>query len=142
MANGSLGEPIKGKEYARLAMLNLPENQNVFLSTKSERDFHDHMTTLDYNEDQIISDADPDSPDSFFKKMREKKKTVRQEPARDRRSLTNCFRFMFAKRLTQDEMVQEDMQIDIKHLLDLDYSWHLSITSTLHGGCLRLQSRS
>lgn len=39
IANGALGEAIKGKDYAKIAMLNMSENSHLFISNKSMQDF-------------------------------------------------------------------------------------------------------
>jgi hypothetical protein len=145
--HGTRSTTMKGKEYARFILLNFEENQNIFVNKKAAIDFAKHMENIqDDSKSQQISedesaekkDASPndisyDSPDSFYSKHKEnKKKTSRSSSGSKRfmygnqdegcykgmkRSGKNCLRFIKSRQMSQEQMVQDDMEINIKLLL-------------------------
>jgi hypothetical protein len=86
---GTKSVPMKGKEYAKFILLNLEDNQNIFINKKAAQDFMNHLDSLSQddnksNKSQIISEEGsskknsvapgspqhPESPDSFYNKYK------------------------------------------------------------------------
>lgn len=75
------------------------------------------------NESQAISDSDIEySPITLQKKLlrkasKDKKPSASKWFKNVKKAKNNCFNFAFSKRLTQEEMLKENMEINVQYLL-------------------------
>ena len=112
---------VNGRGYAQDALLDYQENLKLFVDRGAIVESKDTMQ--DENEQEISDQENAVCNVGFSPNMQNNYKSTKVSTSADSNSkerptkLNNFYKFCFSKRRSQNEMIEEDMEINVEYLI-------------------------